>query len=368
MMVEIVMAEASGSGKLRDGRGRRRGLDALPPALSALRLREREYAVERLVGAGERYARGMDSTPTRIPLAQWAESGRTITWRGHAIFTRTGGPADAPALLLIHGFPTASWDWEALWAPLAARYRLVTLDMLGFGLSAKPPRHDYSLMEQADLCEHVLADAGVADYHVLAHDYGDSVAQELLARMGEPGARPLLRSVAFLNGGLFPETHRPALIQRLLLSPLGPVVARLASRRALAGTMRRIFGARTPPDAALLDTFWTLMTNHDGRGVMHRLMRYMVERRTHRARWVGALQAARVPLKVIDGAADPISGAHMVARYRDLVPHPDVTLLADIGHYPQVEAPDAVLAAYLAFRDTATGSPAFSASRTWSRT
>ena len=295
----------------------------------------------------------MSSTPTRIPLAQWAATGRRITWRGHAIFTREEGRLDAPALLLIHGFPTASWDWEAVWAPLAARYRLIALDMLGFGFSDKPSPHDYSLTVQADLCEHVLAQAGVAEYHVLAHDYGDTVAQELLARAGEPGDRPRLRSVAFLNGGLFPETHRPRAIQRLLLSPLGPFIGRLASRRSIAGTMRRIFGAGTPPDDALIDDFWNLMTANNGRAVMHRLIRYMAERRTHRARWVGALQAARVPLKVIAGDADPISGAHMVARYRELVPGADVTLLAGIGHYPQVEAPAAVVSAYLAFRDAA---------------
>ena len=291
------------------------------------------------------------ASTSRISLADWAEAGRTIEWRGHAIFTRHGGRDGAPVLVLIHGFPTASWDWEALWAPLAGRWRLVTLDMIGFGLSDKPARHEYSLMEQADLFEHVLAQEGIADYHVLAHDYGDTVAQELLARQAEAGERPRLRSVALLNGGLFPETHRPALIQRLLLSPLGPLVGRLASRRSVARTMRRIFGPRTPPDDALIDAFWTLMTAHGGTAVMHRLIGYIVERRVHRARWVGALQDARVPLKLIDGAADPISGAHMAARYRELVPRPDVTMLDDIGHYPQVEAPAAVLAAYLEFRE-----------------
>ncbi len=291
-----------------------------------------------------------------ISLDQWAASGRHISWRGHAIFTRRGGRDDAPALLLIHGFPTASWDWEALWEPLAQRFSLFTLDMIGFGLSDKPARYAYSLMDQADLCEHFLAGAGVAAYDVLAHDYGDTVAQELLARQSEAGERPRLRSVALLNGGLFPETHRPALIQRLLLSPLGPLAGKLASRDSIARTMRRIFGPDTPPDDALIDTFWSLMTTHDGTAVMHKLIRYMVERRVHRARWVGALQSARLPLKLIDGAADPISGAHMAARYRELVPAADITLLERIGHYPQVEAPAAVLAAYLEFRDrTASG-------------
>lgn len=287
----------------------------------------------------------------RISLAEWRGAGRTIDHRGHAIFVREGGRADGEPLLLIHGFPTASWDFEAVWEPLAARYRLITLDLIGFGFSAKPRRYRYSIVDQACLCEHVLVDAGMTSYHVLAHDYGVSVAQELLARQCADGNRPVLRSAALLNGGLFPETHRAALVQRLLLSPVGSLVARLTSRAAIARTMRRIFGPRTPPDDALLDAFWALIHEGDGAAILHRLIGYIPERRLRRERWVTALQRATVPLALINGPEDPISGAHMVARYRELVPSPDVTLLDGIGHYPQVEAPDRVLEAYLAFRD-----------------
>ncbi len=286
----------------------------------------------------------------RISFDDWRAGGRYISYRGHQIFVRADGPLGASALLLIHGFPTASWDWEALWPALTGRYRVYTLDLIGFGLSAKPRDYVYSLMDQADLCEAYLTGEGVQAYHLLAHDYGDTVAQELLARQAQAGVRPALQSVGLLNGGLFPETHRPVLIQKLLLSPLGPLVARLSSRARLEQAMRRIFGPATQPDAALIDTFWRLMCEHDGLAIMHKLIRYMSERRTHRARWVGALVQARMPLTLIDGALDPVSGAHMVARYRELVPNADVTMLAQIGHYPQVEAPDAVLAAYLAFR------------------
>ena len=287
----------------------------------------------------------------RIPLAEWAAAGRTINYRGHPIFIRVEGDPAAEALVLIHGFPTASWDWEALWPDLTRRFRVYTLDLIGFGLSAKPADYAYSLKDQADLVECFLAGEGVAAYHVLAHDYGDTVAQELLARRHEPGTRPGLLSIAFLNGGLFPETHRPVLIQQLLLSPLGPLIARRTSRARLAKSMRGIFGPATQPDEALIDNFWALLTGNGGREVMHKLIRYMIERRECRGRWVGALQNARIPLTLIDGAADPVSGAHMVARYRELVPRADVTLLDGIGHYPHVEAASAVLAHYLAFRD-----------------
>ena len=286
----------------------------------------------------------------RTGLDGWRSTGTRFDHRGHSIFVREGGAPDGEPLLLIHGFPTACYDWEALWPALAERYRLYTLDLIGFGFSAKPVDYDYSIVDQADLCEAFLHSQGVHAYHVLAHDYGDSVAQELLARQQEPGERPRLRSVAFLNGGLFPETHRAALTQKLLLSPLGPLVARMANRGTLASNMRRIFGPGTQPSEQLLDDFWTLMQASDGRTLMPRLIRYIPERRRHRERWVGALQSGDMPLKLIDGTFDPISGAHMVARYRELVPDADVTELERIGHYPQVEAPQAVLDAYLEFR------------------
>ncbi len=56
-----------------------------------------------------------------------------------------------------------------------------------------------------------------------------------------------------------------------------------------------------------------------------------------------------MPLRLVNGTLDPVSGAATVARYRDLIPNPDVVVLNDVGHYPQVEAPGAVLDAFLAF-------------------
>lgn len=287
---------------------------------------------------------------SEISLAAWQAGGRAFNYRGHRIFWQTAGDEGKPVLLLIHGFPTASWDWEALWPALSQHYRLLTLDMIGFGFSAKPHAYDYSILDQADLFEAFLRRQGVGRYHILAHDYGDTVAQELLARQGEEGHRPQVLSVGLLNGGLFPETHRAVLTQKLLLSPLGPLVGRLGNKERLARTMSSIFGPRTPPSAAVIDSFWQLMSTNNGSRIMHKLIRYIPERRRHRERWVGALQQSTVPLKLIDGAMDPVSGAHMVARYRELVPNPDVTLLEEIGHYPQVEAPAAVLEAYLEFR------------------
>lgn len=113
---------------------------------------------------------------------QWQAMGQWRVLSGRRIFTLDNGRANAPIVLLIHGYPTSSWDWEALWADMNADFRLVALDLLGMGFSDKPYPHDYPISEQADIVEALVAELGLQYFHVLAHDYGDTVAQELLAR------------------------------------------------------------------------------------------------------------------------------------------------------------------------------------------
>jgi pimeloyl-ACP methyl ester carboxylesterase len=284
-----------------------------------------------------------------IPLDDWRTRGRRYLHRGHGVFYVEEGTG--PTVLLIHGFPTASWDWTPLWSGLTSRFRVIAPDLIGFGFSDKPRAYPYSVRDQADLCVGLLADRGAGEVDVLAHDLGDTVAQELLARV-EEGTGPRLRSVCLLNGGLFPETHRARPVQKLLAGRLGPLIARFLGRSAFERSFVPIFGPRTRPSPAELDAFWRLIAEQEGTRVMPLLIRYMEERRQHRERWVGALTRTRVPLLLVDGALDPVSGAHMVERYRELVPDPDVVSLPEIGHYPQVEAPAEVLAAFLAFVDT----------------
>ena len=64
-----------------------------------------------------------------------------------------------------------------------------------------------------------------------------------------------------------------------------------------------------------------------------------------------------MPILLIDGMEDPISGAHMVARFRELVPAAPVVELAGVGHYPQIEAPAAVLEAARRTFDAASTTP-----------
>ncbi len=280
-----------------------------------------------------------------IAIEDWLAGGAMLDWHRQRIYVRSVGRGEP--VLLIHGFPTSSLDWHLLEQQLSDRFRLISFDMLGFGLSDKPADGDYRIAAQADLAEAVLEHFGVRRCRVLAHDYGDTVAQELLARQIEGSSSWSLQQLCLLNGGLIPECHQPRLIQKLLASPIGPLIARLTRYPRFAATMRDI--CRQPLGDAELMAMWSLVERNDGRRVMPKLIGYMAERRRHKQRWVGALQCASMPLRLVNGIEDPISGLHLVRGYRERVANADVVELPGIGHYPQLEAPAAVASAFVEF-------------------
>src|SRR6478736_7088012 len=142
---------------------------------------------------------------------QWHNQGSHITWRQQQFFYRTEGEGEP--LLLLHGFPTSSLDWYKVWDVLKQKYKLITLDYIGYGFSDKPSEYEYSIKDNADIVGFLLGKLNIESYHLLAHDLGDSVAQELLARQQDVRGKHIL-SCCLLNGGLFPETHRPTVTQK----------------------------------------------------------------------------------------------------------------------------------------------------------
>jgi len=295
-------------------------------------------------------------------LSQWHAKGQFIKLCGHSVFVideSERATQDLPVILMIHGFPTSSWDWEPIWESLLKHYRLVCLDMLGFGFSDKPDRREYTIHRQADLVDALVSRLELNEFHLLAHDYGVSVAQELLARQLERQtskdnekacAFGTYLSCTFLNGGLFPETHKPLLIQKLLLGPLGKSINKLTGFSTFCKSFSKVFGADTKPTHAELAQFWEVINHNNGRHVFHNLITYMNDRLEHRERWVTALQKATIPLAVINGSVDPVSGKHLVMRYKQLKCRLDYLYeMSEIGHYPHVEAPKRVTTSLLNF-------------------
>ena len=284
-------------------------------------------------------------------LNDWRASGKFFDFRGFPIFYRQSGAAAQEVLLCLHGFPSSSFDYHKIWDELAREFPLLAFDMIGYGFSAKPVRFDYTTFNQADVLQALVENLKVKKIHILAHDYGNTITQELFARRAENRLDFSIESVCFLNGALFPETHKPIPAQKILISPIGFLFGRLISDSRFKQSLRKVFGADTQPTEAELDDFLAVFKFNDGRRVAHKLIRYMRERQKYRERWVAALDSIDVPFRFINGLADKVSGAHLVERFREVCPqHSDIVELENIGHYPHFEAPERILKEYFIFR------------------
>jgi len=285
-----------------------------------------------------------------IDQQDWRARAKYLDFKGHRIAYWTGGNASAKPLLLVHGFPTCSFDWTRVWDALGTSHRLIACDMLGFGLSDKPragfggPKNSrgYTIHWQTDVQAALLYHLAIRDFDALVHDYGVSVGQEMLVRQQGGFGFQELGQCLFLNGGIFPDQHRPRPMQKLGTSPFGFVLGALMSRKSFGKSFSEVFGPETQPTEAELDIFWGFINENGGNRIPHKLLHYIEDRLAHRARWEAALVNAQDRIGLINGALDPVSGRHAYDKWREVVPFARHDLIEHVGHYPQVEAPGEV--------------------------
>ncbi|MFG1935233.1 alpha/beta fold hydrolase [Mycobacterium sp. NPDC048908] len=285
-------------------------------------------------------------------VAEWRDGGASLTTPAGRVFVRSG-KGKGPTILLLHGYPSSSYDYRNVVPHLAGRAWL-TLDFLGFGLSDKPRPHRYSLLEQADIVQAVVASETSGPVDLIAHDMGTSVTTELLVR-DIHGQLPFdLQRAVISNGSVI--LHRASLrpIQKLLRSPLGPIASRLSSKGRFTHEFGRLFGAGHPLAADEADAQWALIVNNDGHRIAHLLISYLDERERYADRWHGAVRDWPKPLSFLWALDDPVATTNVLDGLRELRPSADVVELPGIGHYPQVEVPEVFTRAALSLLATAS--------------
>ncbi len=285
----------------------------------------------------------MTGTGGASRAAEWiAENETLVSRRGHRIAFRRRGAG--PTVLLLHGFPTWSYDYAEVASDLARDHDVITLDFLGYGASDKPNPYQYSVAESADIVEDLAAHLGVKSTRLVIHDYGGIVGQELVDRANRGQLSFAIESIDLLNCGIVYSAYRPTRQQKLLIMP---VVGKLLASRVSAARVRSALDAVR--GSRLTDTefgdLWLGMTRQNGHKLWHLLIKYNAERAVHHRRWEAALANWAGPLHLVWGLDDPVSGRHVLEQAVKILPRASVTELAGVGHFPPSESPQAVAAA-----------------------
>lgn len=281
---------------------------------------------------------------------------RTIRVDGLDIFYREAGPASAPVLLLLHGFPSSSRMWEPLFGRLGDRFRLIALDYVGFGHSAAPlpAAFSYTFDNQARIIA-AFADAlHLRRYALVMQDYGGPVGFRLATARPERVTSMIVQNAVAHDEGLGPlwDTRRAFWKDRD------------ANEATLKVNLLSLDAARlrhvgTSPHPELYDPdFWTDEAAFLARPGQQEIQSDLFyDYRTNVAsypQWQQWMREHRPPLLVTWGRYDTsfaVAGAH--AYKRDL-PEAEVHLL-DAGHFPLDEAADEVAALMRDFLVRQTG-------------
>jgi pimeloyl-ACP methyl ester carboxylesterase len=283
----------------------------------------------------------------------WLAAGRHENVAGYRMFVYDCSPAgsertagESPTVLLLHGFPTSCYDWRGVVENLRQRARTIAPDLFGFGLSDKPVAYSYSLVQQADTIEELLATMNVSTAHVVSHDLGTSLHSELLARQAERRLRFELKSSTFLNGSMLQWLAKITPFQELLAAnatlPRAIEMCRtVIFDRYVPGlqSLMRRPESITPVDAQVMVE---LLRYQDGHLRLPALAGYMRERYVHADRWLGALEIARSPMQIVWADGDPIAHVDMGRELARRCPRARYHEVTGLGHFLLIEDPVAV--------------------------
>ena len=266
-----------------------------------------------------------------------ADIGRILRLPGGSLQVREDGPPRAPALVLLHGFDASIHWWRPSVPALARQHRVVSIDLLGHGGSAKP-RDGYSMRNQARLVAQAMRRLGVREAIVAGHSMGGNVAVAL----AESDPRRV-RGIVLVDSPARADQSQLGLTANLGFYPLiGPATRRLAPDSVIYDGMKVGVAPNFElPRSFVQDNRRMTYSSYDKSGTFSDA--YVRERPLdERLRPLGK------PVLVLFGTREQVLRPGAWRSYRG-VPRTTIRLIAGAGHSPMYEKPGPTTRHMLAF-------------------
>ena len=279
---------------------------------------------------------------------EWKSKGEFITVNDRKLFVidtssffSTEDKVPTETMVVLHGYPTSSYDYYKVLPELSKHYRVIIHDHLGFGFSDKPLDYSYSLLDQADLALQLWQLLGVKKVHLLAHDYGTSVATEIIARNNNHELTIEIEKLTLCNGSIHIELSQLRTIQKLLKNKwLGKYVAKLTTYAIFSKNLRNVYFDKTKVSNNELKDMWMQLEYNEGRKVIHKLSQYINERYTYWNRWIGALKETNLQTNIVWAKNDPVAVPAIARLIATEISNNKLFWIENTGHFPMLENPD----------------------------
>ncbi len=276
-----------------------------------------------------------------MTCSEWQNTGTYHSVLEHNIFVIDTQKHFDTTIVILHGYPTSSYDFYKVLKPLSKKYRVILHDHLGFGFSDKPGYEKYSIKTQADIAEKLWVKLKIQDPIILAHNYGTSVATELLARQNEGKIKLKFRGLILCNGSIHIELAKLRPIQKMLKSRfLGRFIALFASQKTFNRNMRSLFYTASKLSIDELDNMWYLLRQNNGKRVLPKITRYINERYKYWDRWIGALKNTDLIVGLVWATQDSVAVKDIATQLDAEIKNSRLFWLEKTGHYPMLENPE----------------------------
>jgi pimeloyl-ACP methyl ester carboxylesterase len=277
------------------------------------------------------------------PSSRRSISYHTVDLQGLNIFYREAGPANAPTVLLLHGFPSSSRMWEPLLPLLADKYHLIVPDYPGFGHSSapSPSNFEYTFDNVAQVISELTTKLEVTNYVLFVQDYGGPVGFRMALSRPERVRAIIVQNAVSHEQGLSPlwEARR-----KYWADPAHELESLKANFTSLEATRQRHIGSSPHPDRYNPDT-WTdeyAFLSRPGEADIQTTL--FLDYRNNLASyplWQKWLREVQPPTLVVWGKYDPSFTVAGATAYAGDVPNAEVHLL-DAGHFALDEATDEI--------------------------
>lgn len=246
----------------------------------------------------------------------------------HVAVTGTG-----PTLVLLHGTGSSLHTWNGWVEALGDEFRIVRLDLPGFGLTGPHPDHDYSIDAYTTFLQDIVDTLDLDEFHLAGNSLGGRIAWSYAAAHPERVRRLIL---------IAPSGYRtrrpPSLVFRLATLPLiGDALAKFTPRSLYRRSLEEVYADDSRVDDALVERYYELSLREGNREAF-------VARARSAVRDAGedpadALAGIRAPTLIQWGAMDPWIPVEHGERFRGDIPDARLVVYDDLGHVPMEEAP-----------------------------
>ncbi len=279
---------------------------------------------------------------------EWKSKGKIISVNGRNLFvvdsnngSSNEGDVSKETMVILHGYPTSSYDYYKVMPELVKHYRVIVHDHLGFGFSDKPIDYSYSLLEQADMALALWKKLELKKVTLFAHDYGTSVATEILARDNANELDIEIEKLILCNGSMHIELSQLRTIQKLLKHRFwGKYVAMLMTYPIFKKNLRNVYHNKSKVTDDELKDMWDQIEFNGGRKVIHKLSQYINERYTYWDRWIDALEETQIPTKIVWAKNDPVAVPAIAELIAIEIPNNELFWIENTGHFPMLENPE----------------------------